>query len=180
MTVLTTLLWLRLPPFYQMSSIWRSRNIYTTLKKTHRIQDLFLNPKSTKFCRRSGVCECVFGRTMLPVTHEEADQCSMAAPGGPVAHRITDLSHEQMPLKKKKTQTPDTTKNNTFFSLFFTLYGTIISKSFWKEKKEQELTSWIKDEWIKTRIKNEWKWFYLTENDVFFPSININKYDLFK
>lgn len=138
MTVLTTLLWLRLPPFYQMSSIWRSRNIYTTLKKTHRIQDLFLNPKSTKFCRRSGVCECVFGRTMLPVTHEEADQCSMAAPGGPVAHRITDLSHEQMPLKKKNTNPRHNKKQHVFFFVLYFVWNHHIKK-FLKRKKRARI-----------------------------------------
>lgn len=139
MTVLTTLLWLRLPPFYQMSSIWRSRNIYTTLKKPHRIQDLFLNPKSTKFCRRSGVCECVFGRTMLPVTHEEADQCSMAAPGGPVAHRITDLSHEQMPLNKKKNTNPrHNKKQHVFFFVLYFVWNHHIKK-FLKRKKRARI-----------------------------------------
>lgn len=137
MTVLTTLLWLRLPPFYQMSSIWRSRNIYTTLKKPHRIQDLFLNPKSTKFCRRSGVCECVFGRTMLPVTHEEADQCSMAAPGGPVAHRITDLSHEQMPLKKKKHKPQTQQKTTRFFLCSLLCMEPSYQKVFEKKKKSK-------------------------------------------
>lgn len=65
-----------------------------------------------------GVRECVFGRTMLPVTHEEADQCSMAAPGGPVARRITDLSREQMPWKKKNVHTPQTQQKTRFLSLF--------------------------------------------------------------
>lgn len=35
----------------------------------------------------------LFGRTMLAVTLEEADRCSMGAPGGPEPQNHWDITH---------------------------------------------------------------------------------------